>query len=195
MQKKTIRDYLFNKLFFPKVVRINRPGIIYNYVNTRFGGLGAKKRTIWHFEDIVVNLQLETIKELGEEKTQELFYKIGKDVATSYMLLSKTKKTASLFLPSIINYIFKTMVVGGFSVAEDIKYDHKKKSLILKGSNNMVCRKSRISSTTSGLVSGFISFLVEENIEAKAKCQKCPESCFIVANKNIKENYLVNLKE
>ena len=59
-----IRDYLFNKLFFPKVVVIDKPGIIYNTVANKLSGKETKKRIVWYFEDVIVNLQLETIKKL-----------------------------------------------------------------------------------------------------------------------------------
>lgn len=186
MQHSSIKDYLFNKLFFPKVVKIDKPGIIYTISDRKFGNPGARKRIIWHFEDIVVNLILETVKELGKKKTQELWYKIGKDVGTRYLLLAKIKPLPLFILNHVIVYIFQSLKAGGFSLAEDIKYNSKKRSLVLRGNNNIICRKTKIC-TAEGIISALFSFLNKENIEAEAKCENCPNGCLVVANKNIKE--------
>ena len=89
---KNIQKYLFNKLFFPKVVIIDKPGIIINKTIGKFGKEGTKTRVIYIFEDIYSELQLETIKDLGKDKTDLLWYKIGKDVIIRYFFLAKMKK-------------------------------------------------------------------------------------------------------
>jgi len=191
---ESIKDYWLGKLLFPKTVIIDKPGVIISKTLSKYGGKENKRRIIFQFEDIIVNLQLETIKELGKEKAGKLFYQFGKDITTRYMLLSKAKKLPSFLLPSAIYYILDTFRAGGLSVAENVYYDNKIKSLILRGRNNMICRKSKLSEFTAGLVSGFFSFLVGENVEAEARCYDCPNGCVVVANKKIKEKYIPDFK-
>jgi hypothetical protein len=188
-----IINYTLSKLFFPKVIMVDNPGITYSYVDRKFGTPKAKRRMIWHFEDIIVNLQLEATKELGIEKTSELWYKIGKDVGMRYISFSGMKKAPSFLLGSILKYIFKTLYSSGQSFAEKISFDSSKKELVIEGSNNIFCRKTGDGSFTAGLVSSIISCLVGKNIEAVAYC-KCPNHCNIIAKPSNKKRYIPNRK-
>jgi hypothetical protein len=192
---KNIKDYILNKLFFPKVATIDKPGMIYNVISKRYGRGHSKKRIVFHFEDIIANLQLETIKELGKEKTEELWHKIGKDVGTRYMLLSKAKKPPSFLMPTVIRYIFESYRAAGMSLCENIIYDHKEKSLILKGKNSLICRKTKIGTINTGLVSSVLSFFLKENIETETKCSNCPQNCHIKSIKKEKSQYVEDTKD
>jgi hypothetical protein len=173
---------------------IDRPGIIYNVISKRYGRGNSKKRIVFHFEDIIANLQLETIKELGKEKTEELWYKIGKDVGTRYMLLSKAKKPPSFLMPTIIDYMFSSLRGGGLSSAKKVFFNNKSKSLVLTGKNNNHCRKSKEHSLFTGGISAILSCLLGTNVEAEAKCGKCPDNCKILVNKEIPFRYKPNIK-
>lgn len=189
-----VKRYLFDKLIFPKTLVINKPGIIYTKQGRKFGSSNTRRRLVFHFEDIIANLQLETKKEFGKKKTEELWYKIGKDVGMRYMLISKAKIPPSFLIPSIVEYIFNGLKSGGLSLAENVDYNHKNKSLILNGRDNFICRKSGICSA-AGSVSMIFSFLTGENIEAEVKCENCPEKCIVLINKNIKTKYIPNSNE
>lgn len=58
---KNLRDFIFGKMFFPKVSVIDRPGIIISKASSRYGLRESKKRVVWYFEDNFADLQLETI--------------------------------------------------------------------------------------------------------------------------------------
>jgi len=189
------KDYWISKLLFPKTVIVDKPGIIISKALSKFGRKEDKRRIIFHFEDIIANLQLETIKKLGKNKAGEIFYSLGKDITTRYMLVSDTKKIPSFLLPSAIKYVLEVFRAGGLSVADKINYDSKKKILILKGYNNMICRKSGLPEFSAGLVSGFLSYLMGKNIEAESKCKKCPESCLIIANEKLGLKHIPNLNQ
>ncbi|HJX50130.1 hypothetical protein A3K73_05530 [Candidatus Pacearchaeota archaeon RBG_13_36_9] len=184
------KDYWISKLLFPKTYIIDKPGIIISKTSSKYSNKEVKRRMIYDFEDIAANLQLKASKNLGQSEADRLFYKIGKDVAVRYMLLSKAKKSPSFLQNSLINYLFDNLKGGGFSLAENVTYNVKEMSLILKGKSNMICRKSKLSSFTSGLISGFVSFLTGENIEAESKCYDCPNNCIVIANKSIEERYI-----
>lgn len=192
---KRIINYTLGKLFFPKVVTIDRPGIIYTKQDRKFGSSGAKRRLIFYFEDIFVNLQLETVKELGMKRTQEIYYQLGKKQTARYMLLAKAKKPPYFLVPSIINYILDGYRSGGASVAERRDYNHKEKTLILEGKDNIFCRKSKISNYPAGCISMTLSFLTGKNIEAKSDCGKCPEQCRIIADPKLKRKFVPDYKQ
>ena len=191
----SIRDYLFNKLFFPKVVTIDKPGIIYTVYDRKFGRPAAKRRIIYFFEDILVNLQLETVKVLGKERTSELWYKIGKEVGIGYLLQANIKKVPSFLLRSIIDYIFSSFRSAGMSVAEEINFCSEESSLVLKGRENMVCRKSKIPNFSEGIVSGIFGSIVGKNTEAEAICNECPYKCKIITNPKIKKEFTYRYKK
>jgi len=77
------------------------------------------------FEDILVNLQLETIKKIGYKKTADLWYKIGKDIGTRYFLLGKIRQIPQFLLPLTINHIFSGFKQAGMSIGTQIKFDSK----------------------------------------------------------------------
>lgn len=190
-----IKDYIFNKLFFPKVVTIDKPGIIYNIFSRKFGGRQTK-RVVLYFEDIIANLQLETVEVLGKQSTNDLWYKIGKDVGARYMLLGKSKKPPSYLLPIIIDYLLTGFSSTGFSITQKQKFNHKKRLLILKGYNNIICRKSEISDYFAGAISGLLSNLYGKNIEAEMRgCCNSNKSCKIVMSPNIKTKYIPDINE
>jgi len=193
MENKSVREYLFNKLFFPKVVTIEKPGIIINKTSRLFGGV-SQKRCIYYFEDIFINLQNETIKKLGKEEASELYYKIGKDLGTRYMLLADVKKPPKFLLSFVINSMFKVVASNGTSVARNITFNAKNNFLILEGANNIICRKTEDNSFFAGIFSGMFSFLIGENIEAEGHCN-CPKHCKIVLSPKIKQKYIPNMNE
>jgi len=177
-------------LFFPKVVQINKPGIIYTCQDRKFGSPVSKRRQVFFFEDIIVNLQLETIRQMGKKKTSDLYYKIGKESGIRCMLISRSKKAPNIMLPSILDYIFKGFLGGGMSFAYNLSYNKRETILSLKGRNNIICRKTGIPSEFAGLVSGIMSILIGKNIEAEARCSRCPYGCCIVASKDIQTKYI-----
>lgn len=185
---KNLRDFIFGKMFFPKVAVIDKPGIIISKSSSKYGGRESKRRNVWIFEDTLANLQLETIKEIGKEKTDELWYKIGKDASTRYLLLAKVKKVPDFLFPLIIEYIFNNLRTAGLSAAEKIEY--KKDAVTLRGKDNVICRKSNVGSLMSGVVSGIVSCLKGYNIEADSICNNCPNKCSIILSEKIRKKYI-----
>ncbi|MDH3352917.1 MAG: hypothetical protein OEL87_00530 [Nanoarchaeota archaeon] len=188
---ESIKDYWIKKLLFPKVFIVDKPGIIISKVSSKFGNKENKRRMIFLFEDILINLQLETTKKLGKAETSKLWYKIGKDIGTRYILSSKTKKINKSLMPIVIRYIFSSLRANGMSICEKIVF--KDDSLTLEGKDNIVWRKTRDGSVFAGLVSGILGPLFKENIEAKWIEKNGKQ--IIIANKNISRKYIPNFKE
>jgi hypothetical protein len=186
---KDIKSYILNKLFFPKTIVIDRPGVIISKTTKWYGRTSSQKRTVYHFEDILVDLHAKTVEELGKENTANLYYKIGKDLGLRYMLLAKINKLPTLLIPSVIDYIFINLRGAGMSAANTVSFNNKKQSLILQGRDNVICRKTHEGSINAGVVSGIFSFLIGRNVDAQTKCLNCPNNCKIVINKEIKNKY------
>ncbi|MBW2984301.1 hypothetical protein KY361_04255 [Candidatus Woesearchaeota archaeon] len=192
MKQSSIKDYLFNKLFFPKVVVIDRPGVIINKTSSRYGSRESKKRMVWCFEDILVNLQRETIKKLGKEKTAEMYYKVGKEIGTMYMLMARTKRPPSFLIPTILNYISKNL---GFLSIIEATHNLKKKSFVLKGRDTTLACKTGEHSIFVGGFSAILSFLVGENIEGELKYDNYPGEYLYMFNKRIREKFIPHIKK
>ncbi len=195
MAVKDIRNYILSRLFFPKVAIIDKPGIIISKTSSKYGKKEIKRRNIFLFEDIIADLQKKTIKKLGYEKASNLWYKIGKDTATLYMMDSKGRKIPKILESSIIEYIFSSFRAAGMSLAKEIRYNQKNERLNLFGKDNIICRKSRLPSFSAGTVSGIISVLLNKNIESKISCQRCPDFCQLMTDNQIKKIYVPYLSE
>jgi hypothetical protein len=137
-----IKRYVFDKLIFPKTFIVDKPGIIMNKTASKFNKEEILTRVIYTFEDLYSNLYLETVKKLGKEKTNLLWYKIGKDISTRYMLFMSANKIPKSLLPNVIEHIFDTFNSAGFSFAEKIKFEPDKKEFSSLGKNCIICRKT-----------------------------------------------------
>jgi hypothetical protein len=185
---------ILQSIYFPKNVVIDKPGIIINLLSKKYGSKTSKKRTVYYFEDTIVNLQLETFKKLGREKTRELWYKMGKDMGARYMLLAKVKKISSTLMPFVVKYIFSNLGANGMSVCNGVDFNNRKFSLVLEGKDNIIWRKTKDGSIIGGLVSGILSSLCKKNIEAEDTYNEKSDVCKIIANKEIEGKYVPNLK-
>jgi len=195
MSVNKIINYTLNKLFFPKVVTIDKPGIIYTIADRKFGSPSVKKRIIWYFEDPMISLQQETIKTMGKKQCSELWYRIGKDVGTEFMLLSKIRKIPSFLLPSVLDTISNRLKSAGFTALGNFEYIPKNKSIVFYGKNNIICRNTQDGEVFAGIISGIFSFLIGENIEGKLACKNCPNFCKIIADKDIPFRYRPDFDE
>lgn len=194
-KKESIWDYWISKLLFPKTFLIDKPGIIISKISSKYGNKENKRRMVFFFEETLSYLQKETLKKIGKERTEDLWYKIGKDFGVRYLFLSEAKKPPRFLLPNIINYIFDGFKNSGFSIAETIKFNSKTESLILEGKDNAICRKSNIGGYSAGIISAFLSFLCGKNIEAKTECVSCPSFCKLIANPHLKKKHIPDLSK
>ena len=192
---KNIKNYLLNKLFFPKVAVIDQPGIIYNVLSRRYGHVSSKKRIVFLFEDMFAEIQKEAIAQLGKEKASELFYKIGKDFGVSFMLLGKAKKVPSFVLPEVMEFIADNFRGGGFSIAENIDVDIKQNIITFSGKNNVICRKTADPSFFAGGAAGILSLLLGKNVEAVSKCCNCPNECKVIAKADLPSKYIPDVNK
>lgn len=182
MRRKSIRDYFFEKLVFPKRAIIDKPGILINQLSRRYGGIKNRQRTVYFFEDVFLNLQLETIKCIGREKSSKLWYEIGEAVGKRYLALGGSRAVPPSLLPLVIDYVFSGFRSGGLSLATNIKFNSINKSLILSGQENMVCRKSEDPSFFMGITSAIYSSLIDRDVKVLKECGSCPDNCRVVAS-------------
>lgn len=187
-----IRRYILERLCFPNIISINKPGVILHKKISLFGGRDIVTRSLFVFEELYVRLFLDTLKELGEEKTSELWYRIGKEVAFRYMDFYSDFRRSPLNVKKMINYLTRHFSGAGMSVFENCDYNLSKGVFVFSGSNSVICRHFFNASYLAGAVSGVVSFLSNENIEAKMSCENCPQGCKIVAKKSFSEKYVVS---
>ena len=192
--KEKLQNYFLEKLILPKKVIINEPGIIINQIYKKHGGIRSRQRSIFYFEKIFINLQLDLKKELGEENSFNIWYKIGKDIGTRYVILSKIKKIPPIMIYKIINYMLVGFKSGGQSFCKNIEYYQKEEKLLIKGDNNVICRKTKNSGFVEGVVSAIMSKFLNKNIETKNKCE-CPNKCYILLDKKNEERYIPDIQE
>lgn len=189
------KGYFFDKLIFPKVVIIDKPGIIISKTIGRFSKREINTRAIYYPENIGIDLYINTKRKIGIEKTDELWYKIGKDTATRRLSFLGKSEIPNILIPSIVEHIFKIFYSIGMGFAKNIDYNHKKQSFVATGENCMICNETKSGHNMAGLVSGVLSFLLNKNIEAEVNCIDCPKNCKIIANPMIKEKYISNIEE
>lgn len=179
MGNKSVRDYIFNKLFFPKVAIIDKPGIIINQISRKYGNIKSRHRTIFYFEDILADLQLETQKMLGKEESKQLYYNIGIDGMKRYLLHGQAKKVPMFLLKPTLRYIFDGFVSAGYTAAKNFSYDSKKNKFVLTGEDNITCRKSGQCEQFCGGLSVLMNLLISKSFIVNSRCDK--ERCRIIA--------------
>jgi hypothetical protein len=184
-----IKKYIFKKLIFPKVFVIDKPGLIYSKNFSFISHRAYNVRVVYTFEDAYVNLYFDTVKKIGVEKTNELWYKIGKDVATRYLLLNKGDFPLSK-IPEAIKHFQEVFNGVGMSFLENVEYNLEKKIFIFWGENNVICRKIGNASLMAGIISGLISFILKENLEAESFCEVCPNGCKLIVRPGIETKYM-----
>jgi hypothetical protein len=190
---KSARSFFINKILFPKILIINEPGIIISktlqIVNSK------RRRMVYDFEEVLVGLQSETLKKLGDKAASDLFYKIGKDVGVQYGFFMGKNKVPKFLRKSTIEYFFARLGSVGMSFGRKAVFNEKDNSLILHGEDSLICRKTQNSWMFAGVASGLLSFVICKNIEAEPRCKNCSKSCSIIANENIPARYIPNSNE
>lgn len=192
MTIETVKSYLLDKVIFPKRLIIDKPGIIFSETFKKYSNkITNKRRLCLDFEDMIANLQLETEKIFGKEKTSEIFYRLGKDEGTSNILITGNKKPPLFLMETILKILFKDMGEWlGLSLKE---VDLNKKRIILEYDNILVSRKVKDHSLLLGCFSGILSFLLGENIEGIAKPKKYSKKGFYIFDKKLENRYIQNI--
>lgn len=192
MVTNKFRDYILDKFFFPKTVVIDKPGIIISKNINHFTRKESKIRIFYTFEEFYVSLYKDTLKKIGKERTDKLWYIVGKDVGTRYFLFKDNSKIPLGLVKIVlekIQTIFNGLGMGGF---ENLEKDFEKGEFIFSGKNNIICRKIGYSPLMAGIASGVMSFILGKNIESKYACVSCPHGCKIILNFKFDEIYIPN---
>ncbi len=177
MSRFNIKSYIFEKLFFPKVFTIDTPGCIFSRTVQRYKSEYSQIRIVYCFEDIISDLQKNTIDQIGFSKTDELFFRVGK--ISAMRLIKKSGSNIPNFLvDAILPIIINNFHSAGFTVCDNIEFDKKKKYLCVYGEDNLICRKSGCMGLFRGAMSGVMTCLFDENINVRtASCSKDSNIC------------------
>lgn len=180
-------NYWIKKLLFPKKILIDEPGIITNCVMRRYGGIKSRQRVTVFFEDIISNLQMQSIKKLGKAKASKIWYDGGKAAIERYFFLACTKAASPVIFDSVLTYVLNGFQSSGFSALKN--YKKTKNKIVFNGNNNIICRKTGDSSFMCGFLSGTLGSLTGSNFKVVGECKNCPEACsFSCTNGNTKYN-------
>ena len=188
----SFRDYWIKKLLFSKVFMLDSPGVIVSGTSKFFGSSKVQKRDIYHFEIIFRELKIKTIEKLGFKEASKMFYKIGKDLGTGYLLLANVKKLSPFLIPVVMKALCKITWASGVgvsrrvSILDDGRY-------VLEGSDTMFCNGVGDASFYAGVYSGFLSYLSGKNIEAISACHDCPKGCKIILDPSFEEIYIPDI--
>ncbi len=79
--------------------------------------------------------------------------------------------------------------------AENIKYNHEGRSLITYGKSCIIWEKTKSGHLIAGMVSGILSSLLKENIEAEPFHEDCSENYKIIANPKIPKKHIPEIEE
>ncbi|MFW5886581.1 MAG: hypothetical protein ACOCUL_02375 [Bacteroidota bacterium] len=183
-----VTKFFFREIVSPRIFVMDKPGIVYNVLASKYSTNTAKKRVVFHFEDIEAHLEYAAEKKLGKKTASSLFYRYGKESGMRYMLTGGKKKIPSWKIPVLVDFIFSAYKMAGMSFAENVFYDNE--IIQLKGWNNVGCRKTANPSYFAGVVAGIMTYLIGKNVEAFESCE-CPK-CSIVAKPVSKAFHLVN---
>ncbi|MFH0874630.1 MAG: hypothetical protein V1859_01745 [archaeon] len=187
---------IFDKVYFPQIISINEPGIVMSRGSDWYGKSFRKKRSIYLFEKAFCDLQSGIIKKEGKKKAQEIFYRIGKDTGTRLLLLAHMDKSNEAILLPKLKIILFMLSFFGFRINEKVGYNKTKKEFFFSGKDNIFCTKTNEQGFSAGVISGIVSILSGENIEAeKISCSFSGKDCCIVAGKKLKAKYIPDFKK
>lgn len=190
-----IRKYILERLYFPHVLSVDTPGLILHKKIALFGGRDVVTRSILTFEETYVDLFLDTIKEIGEEKTSQLWYRIGKDFMYRYFGFYKGFSRSRGNIRRMMDYFCKHFSSTGMSIFNNYNYDLSKEKFVFYGIDCVIYRHTNDASYLEGAISGMVSCLLNKNVEAKMIFDKNVGACRIVADSSISERYLVSDKK
>lgn len=188
-----LHRYVFDEFIFLKALRMDNPGVIINKSAVYFGS-GVNSRIVFIFEDMIVELYRRTVDKIGKEKTNELFYKIGKDIGTRYFLFSNKRKFSNNIQLVVLEHIFSILSGIGLSFAKETIPGSNEDAFAVSGSDPLFLKKIKDGSFLSGIFSGILSFVYSENIESECFSSNY-ERCKFFASRRIPDVYVPSIDE
>ncbi len=182
-------SYTLKKLFFPRRIIIDVPGAILSSAHTIYSKKKINRRIVFIPEEFFVELFKKTRLELGKEKAADFLYSLGRDCAKLHIFLSGVSKPPKILLSLFIESIFKILLASGGTVATEVKFIKKNNRLVIKGSDNIICRKTSDPSFFLGGLSYLFGFCTGANIKAESFCKNCPNNCHILLSPGTRKAY------
>lgn len=186
-----LKSFLIKKFLLPKVVLFNEPGRIISKSVKRYGNSSSSIRCYYPFEDTLIKLQEEAKKSIGPKRTNDIWYEIGKTHVLRHASFSGKKKVPEFLQEDAIKFIISVFHYSGFTVTNNLELDIKSKIIEVWGDNNCVCRSTGLGDVFAGVISGVMSYVTGQNIEAiKTSCCKTETECRIIGKPDIQERYI-----
>ncbi len=184
-----IKKHFFRKFVFPRILIIDRPGLI---VSKNFNNLNSrahKMRVVYNFEDFYVNLYFDTLKKLGKEKTEKMWYKMGKDLGIRYFLFNGLTSFPFSKVTLALKYFQAMFIMIGMGFCKNLNYNISTKKYIFWGNNNIITRKTKNTSYIEGILAGVLSFITKENLESKGFYDEFSGEGKIIVDKKFPQRY------
>lgn len=156
----------FKMNFLLKKLLVDTPGMIVYNDNGVFGGNNVKMRMAFMFEESIRKLYHDTIKKIGQDNTDMLWYKAGKDVAFRYFSKHRNLRNIIISKKAFIKELggFSSFFMGmNFFNKMDVEFEKGRFTFYLK---DIHIKKEFHYPFLSGIVSGFLSYSLNKNIEA-----------------------------
>jgi len=174
---ETIKEYIFKKLFFLKLLDVDKPGVIYGKTNHFYSNLRINKRMVFCFEDFLSDLQKYTSSVIGMEKSSSLWYELGRDFGIKQINYAHIKNLDEKNKVEAVKYFFKIFNGSGATCLDRVKYLPYSKIFQTFGKSNIICRKSGDPSFFEGITSGILSSIFGIEYETKYSCDLCSKKC------------------
>ena len=188
-----IKKHFFRKFIFPKVLIIDKPGLI---VSKNFNNLNSRAhnmRIVYNFEDFYVNLYFDTLKNLGKEKTDNLWYRMGKDLGIRYFLFNGLTNFPFSKVTLALKYFQAMFIMIGMGFCKNLNYDISNKKYVFWGNNNIITRKTLNTSYMEGILAGVISFITKENMESRGFYDELSDEGKIIIDQKFPKKYSPNI--
>lgn len=167
------------------------PGVLECMDKGFFGENKVKIRAMFLFEETLRLLHEDTINKLGVKIAENILYKSGKDVASKYFSKHKKAKKVGrkllekIFVKELSN---NSSFFIGMHFFDKIDIEFKKGIYIFHFKDGII-NKKYLFSYFSGMLSGFLSYLLNKNIESKYLPKKNKLRGGIIARESFSEKY------
>ncbi|MBT4647770.1 hypothetical protein HN827_03365 [archaeon] len=189
------KKYLLRNLFFPKIIKIDYPGIIISKTTRKFSFKEKTRRQIYIFEDIISDLQNNTINSLGENNAKKIWGEIGTSLGKFYVSKSRIKPVPKIILEESIKYILKVFSTGGATCMTKFSVSKNAEIIKLNGSGNIVCRKTGINEFRVCFGKEILEAMTGYNYATEGICKKsCDKICHLKFEKINKEKSKKNIE-
>lgn len=188
-----LKEFFIKRLLFQKIVTIDHPGFILTKTTIKISNKQITRRLVYLFEDIIVELQDNSVSEFGIEKTKDLWKKIGTEFGKEYINTTKLEPVPRFFAKDAIHYIFQVLASSGGSCVSTVEIADDLSWIRTSGKNNIICRKTTIPDFHMGVGNIILEGIIGSPFKSKKLCHHCSDNCTILFERTDKLTPIRNI--